>query len=145
MDLESHYKSLANMYHAAPINEFFPPSVTISKGCSEVGLAVRQDYFHAANSLHGSVYFKLLDDSAFFAANSIEPNVFVFTVKFTTTITKPVLSGFVKAQGKIDKIEGKKIWASSVMTDDLGEVVAKGEGLFLPSPHKLSDVESYKP
>jgi hypothetical protein len=32
---------------------------------------VRPDFFHAAHAVHGSVYFKALDDAAFFAVASL--------------------------------------------------------------------------
>ena len=33
-------------------------------------MTVRPDFFHAAGAVHGSVYFKLLDDAAYFDALS---------------------------------------------------------------------------
>ena len=47
---------------------------------------------HTAGSLHGSAYFKLLDDSAFFAAQALECGrsedaMFLLTTSFTTYIT----------------------------------------------------------
>lgn len=140
---DTHYKSLENMYLAAPINKIYPPIIAISQGTANVSLMVKEDYFHTAGSLHGSVYFKLLDDAAFFAANSINEDVFTFTAKFTTSISKPVSKGRVTAIGKVDKVDGKKIFASSIMYDENGDEVARGEGLFLPSKLRLETLAEY--
>ena len=34
-------------------------------------MPIKKDYFHALEAIHGSVYFKILDDAAFFAAQSV--------------------------------------------------------------------------
>ena len=40
---------------------------------------------HAAGAVHGSYYFKVLDDACYFAANSLVSDVFVLTVSFVIT------------------------------------------------------------
>ena len=62
-DRDAHYRRLEHMYRAAPANEYFRPEIRIDDGTAEVRLTVRPDFFHAANAVHGSVYFKLLDDA----------------------------------------------------------------------------------
>jgi hypothetical protein len=52
----------------------------IRKGVAEVIIQVRPDFFHAAGAVRGSVYFKAMDDAAFFAVNSLVKDVFVLTV-----------------------------------------------------------------
>ena len=73
---DTHFRKLERMYLGAPINQWYRPTLSISEGSAEVSIAVRPEFFHAANAVHGSVYFKLLDDSAFFAANSLVEDVF---------------------------------------------------------------------
>jgi len=60
------------MYAAAPINNFFLPKITVSEGESIIEIEITEKLHHAAGGVHGSVYFKMLDDAAFFAANSLE-------------------------------------------------------------------------
>ena len=48
----------------------------------EIDLTISDKYFHALNAIHGTVYFKLLYDAAFFAANSVVKDVFVLTSSF---------------------------------------------------------------
>jgi len=73
MIAEEHYRKLENLYASAPINAFYLPVMHISEGAAEIEIEVSHKLFHAAHVVHGSVYFKMLDDAAFFAANSLEP------------------------------------------------------------------------
>ena len=77
MSKEEHYRKLERMYLNAPVNEYYVPEIHISEGQAQVSIPVRRDFFHAAEAVHGAVYFKLLDDSSFFAANSLVEDVFV--------------------------------------------------------------------
>lgn len=144
MTNKNHYSALEDMYKAAPINEIFPPEVTISEGAAEISIAVKPDYFHAAGAMHGSVYFKLLDDSAFFAAASMEEEVFVLTTSFTTYLTRPVSAGRVRAVGKVVNANKSQFIAESVLYDDEGREIARGNGIFVRSKNKLADIASYK-
>ena len=63
MSKEEHYRKLEHMYLSAPVNEYYGPEIHISEGRVRVTIPVRPDFFHAADAVHGAVYFKLLDDS----------------------------------------------------------------------------------
>jgi acyl-coenzyme A thioesterase PaaI-like protein len=67
-----HYRHLERLYASAPINEYFRPQLRVSEGQAEVIMPVRRDFFHAAQAIHGAVYFKALDDAAFFAVASLD-------------------------------------------------------------------------
>ena len=67
------------MYAFAPTNKYYMPTIGGEEGHAEVVIAVRHDFLHAAGAVHGSVYFKALDDAAFFAVNSLVDDVFVLT------------------------------------------------------------------
>ena len=64
MDNTTHYQKLEKMYLKANINTDLYDSTTVSikEGYSEVGLTISKNYFLALGAIHGSVYFKLLDD-----------------------------------------------------------------------------------
>ena len=85
-----HFRKLERMYAAAPINRYFAPKLTICDGEAEVRIAVRDDLHHTVGALHGAVYFKAMDDAAFFAANSIVEDVFVLTARFEIEFLRPV-------------------------------------------------------
>ena len=143
MSKGEHFQKLERMYLAAPINEFYSPSISISKGQAEIQTEVKPGFFHAAGSLHGSVYFKLLDDAAFFAANSLEDEFFVLTVSFNIYLTRPVTKGLLVAKGQVVTHSHNYFVAESILTVRDKEV-ARGSGSFLRSRIKLADVDSYK-
>ena len=143
MSLDPHFAALELMYLSAPINSFYPPRMTIGEGVCTIEIDVKKDYFHAANAVHGSVYFKLLDDSAFFAANSYEREVYVLTTSFTTYITRPVSSGVVRAEGRVVNKNRSQFIAESVMYDSEDRDIARGNGIFVRSKVELSSIPGY--
>ncbi|MBT7611251.1 MAG: PaaI family thioesterase [Bacteriovoracaceae bacterium] len=137
-----HFKSLENMYLMAPANKIYLPKILIKDSKSIISIDVKEDFFHTAGAVHGSVYFKLLDDSAFFAVNSLEQEVFVLTVSFTTYITRPVSQGKMEAIGKVvNKNKSQWIAESIVYNDD--KEVARGSGIFIRSKILLDDIKGY--
>ena len=68
----SHFTQLENMYAAAPINQIYQPILVVTEGQATIEIELSEQYHHSAGGVHGSVYFKMLDDAAFFAANSLE-------------------------------------------------------------------------
>jgi uncharacterized protein (TIGR00369 family) len=143
MTNEEHFHKLERMYLSAPINEFYIPSIEISQGQAVIQTQVKPEFFHAAGSLHGSVYFKLLDDAAFFAVNSLVKDFFVLTVSFNIYLTRAVTKGVLVAQGQVVSRSPNYYVAESVLTVNEKEV-ARGSGSFLRSKIELAGVESYK-
>ncbi|MES0360026.1 MAG: PaaI family thioesterase [Anaerolineales bacterium] len=143
MNNEGHFRKLERMYLSAPINEYYSPMVEISQGQAVIQTEVKPEFFHAAGSLHGSVYFKLLDDAAFFAVNSLVKDFFVLTVSFNIYLTRPVTEGVLIAQGQVVSRSVNYYVAESVLTVNEKEV-ARGSGSFLRSRVELASVESYK-
>ena len=143
MNNEGHFRKLERMYLSAPINEYYSPMVEISQGQAVIQTEVKPEFFHAAGSLHGSVYFKLLDDAAFFAVNSLVKDFFVLTVSFNIYLTRPVTKGVLIAKGQVVSRSVNYYVAESVLTVNEKEV-ARGSGSFLRSRVELASVESYK-
>ena len=141
---EEHYRKLENMYASAPINRYFAPELRVAEGKATLSMAVRPDFFHAAGAIHGSVYFKALDDSAFFAANSLVTDVFVLTVSFTTYIVRPVSQGTLLATGSVVHRSRSLVVAESVILDAEGRQVARGNGTFMPSRIALNEDIGYR-
>jgi uncharacterized protein (TIGR00369 family) len=132
------------MYLAAPINKVDQPLINISEGKAEIEMAVIEDFFHAANALHGSVYFKMLDDAAFFAALSVIDDVFILTVSFQTQLLRPINSGKLIAKGELLKNLGNKLEARAKLFDEDGKLLATGSGIFVKSKKMLDEIKSYK-
>lgn len=143
-DSELHFRQLESMYHSAPINQTIPSCLTVSKGHAQVHFKVGETYWHSADGMHGSMYFKGLDDAAFFAANSMVEGVFVLTAKFEVELVSVVTCENLKAVGYFDRREGRKLWAHSELFNDQGQLVARGKGLFIVSDIELAAVNGYE-
>ena len=138
-----HYRKLEQMYLAAPINAFYSPTIWISHGEAEITIPVKPEFFHAAAAVHGSVYFKLLDDAAFFAVNSLIEDYFALTASFTTYLLRPISEGTMKATGKVVYAGARSYIAESVMVDGDGREIARGSGNFVASKIKLTPDMGY--
>lgn len=143
MSPDEHWRRLERMYHSAPINRFFEPTMHVSEGHAEVALTVRDDFFHAAHALHGSVYFKSLDDAAFFAANSMVQDVFVVTVSYHVMLLHPVTGGLITASGRLVHRSRNLLVAEAELRDHLGTRVALGSGTFMRSTIPLGPDVGY--
>ncbi len=139
-----HYRKLERMYLAAPINAFYSPEITVSRGKTEITIPVKPEFFHAANAVHGSVYFKLLDDAAFFAVNSLIEDFFALTASFMTYLLRPISEGRMKATGKVVYAGSRSFIAESVVVDGEGKEIARGSGNFVTSKIKLTTDMGYR-
>ncbi|MGD8369500.1 MAG: PaaI family thioesterase [Desulfobacterales bacterium] len=141
---DAHFRALERMYLAAPINRIFQPRIAVSKGGAEIEIAVGEKLFHAAGAVHGSVYFKMLDDAAFFAANSLVADVFVLTASFTVYLTRPISEGRMRSVGKVVSRSRTQIIAESAAYNDQGKEVGRGSGIFVKSNIALSETGGYR-
>ena len=142
----SHYSKLERMYLDANIQKMVYDTTTIkiSEGEAEVGLTIDKKFYHAADAIHGSVYFKLLDDAAFFAANSVVDDVFVLTVSFDLNLIRPVSHGKLKSIGKIRSQSKNLIIAEATVYNENGKEIAFGRGTFMRSRVELTPEIGYK-
>jgi uncharacterized protein (TIGR00369 family) len=141
---QDHFRKLENMYAGAPINQYFRPRLTIGEGRAELRLAMRPDFFHAAQAVHGSVYFKAMDDSAFFAANSLVEDVFVLTASFHLQLLRPIASGEMIATASVVSRSRSVIIADTVVHDGAGAQLARGTGTFMRSAIPLTPEIGYR-
>jgi len=93
--------------------------------------------------MHGAVYFKLIDDAAFFAVASRVTDVFVLTAQLTVNFAKPVTAGRLTAYGKVTGEEGRRFNAEASILDDEGRVVGSGSGVFVRSKIPLAGIRGY--
>ena len=142
---QDHYDKLERMYLQANINTniYDTTTIKISHEETKIGLIVDPKYFHALGAIHGSVYFKLLDDSAFFAVSSLVTDVFVLTSSFNTNLIRPVNSGKLTAIGKV-RYKSKNLFvAESRLYNEFGKEIAFGTGNFVKSKVNLSENIGY--
>ena len=131
------------MYTAAPVSQWYGAAITIEKGQAEVRLTTRPEFYHAAHAVHGSVYFRALDDAAFFAVNSLVREVLVLTVSFTVHFARPVTSGELRAIGRLVHGSGRLSLGEAELLDGTGQLLARGSGVFTRSAIKLEPSIGY--
>ena len=87
---------------------------------------------------------KMLDDAAFYAANSLVSDRFLLTTAFNLHFTRPVRSGPVTARG--NWISGKRrvFVAEASLIDAHGEEIGRGTGTFMRSSIGLSTLPGYR-
>ncbi len=139
-----HYRKLENMYQTAPINGFYEPTMVVSHQQAEITIELRQQHFHAANAVHGSVYFKMLDDAAFFAANSVVEEVFVLTTSFNLHFLRPVSEGQIRAVGTLVFNSKALLIAEAKLFNAQGKAIAFGTGHFAKSRIPLTEDIGYR-
>lgn len=135
---EEHHARLVRVYLGSPTNEYYRPRLEIGEGTARLEIDVREDMHHAAAAVHGSHYFKCLDDAAFFATNSLVRDVFVLTATFTVHLMRPVASGVLVAEGQVVNRSSRLYWAESVLRDGEGRQLARGNGTFVRSQIPLT-------
>ena len=139
-----HYRKLERMYHATPCNDGLDVTLSITgEGEAEIRLGVDGGDHHAAGGVHGTYYFKALDDATFFAANSIVEDVFVLTTDFHLQLTRPVSDGELRATATVVNDHPKQLIADGVLYDDEGNQLARGTGTFARSDVELDAEMGY--
>lgn len=143
MSPEQHYRKLEKLYHGAPINQFFAPSLRVSDGEAEIRVAVRDEFMHAAEAVHGSVYFKMLDDAAFFAVNSRVHDVLVLTASFNLYLLRPIATGSLRAVGRSVHSTTRTHLGEAELFDEDERLIARGSGSFTNSRIALTPEIGY--
>jgi len=139
-----HFRKLERMYLCAPIQNLYPDTqINISHNKAMITLPINTQYFHAAQAVHGSVYFRLLDDSAFFAVQSTEIEYFVLTKSFQIKLTRPVHSGLLTVQGEFQRSESGDLIASSLLFNHHKKEIGFGQGIFVKSKIQLTKELGY--
>jgi len=139
----AHFRTLERLYASAPVTRWYGASVRIGDGAAEVRIPIRPEFHHAAGAVHGSVYFRALDDAAFFAANSRVPEVLVLTVSFQLHFLRPVAEGELRAHGRVLHQTGRLLVAEAELFDGHDRLLAKGSGTFTRSAIALSPEIGY--
>ncbi|MFV0645813.1 MAG: PaaI family thioesterase [Sphingomonadaceae bacterium] len=140
-----HNRALERIYAAAPVNSLFSSSLTIpDSGEAEIRFTVDERYYHAAGAAHGTIYFKMLDDAAFYAANTLATDRFLLTTSFNLHFTKPVREGEVIAYGKWISGKRRVFVAESRLVDFEGDEIGRGTGTFMRSHIPLAGLPGYR-
>ena len=142
---EAHFRALESLYAAAPINQLFESRLEISEGgIARIRFMVDERYYHAAGAAHGTSYFKMLDDAAFYACNSLVTDRFLLTTAFNVLLTKPIKHGPVTAEGRWISGQRRVFIGDARLIDSDGEEAARGTGTFMRSRIPLAGLPGYR-
>lgn len=141
-----HWRALEALYRSAPINQLFASDIAVTgEGSARIEFEVEERHFHAAGAAHGTIYFKMLDDAAFYAANTLVTDRFLLTTSFNLHFVRPVRLGKVVAEGRWISGRRRVLVAESRLIDAEGEEIGRGTGTFMRSRIALSSLAGYRP
>ncbi len=141
----AHLRSLEALYASAPVNHIFASRISLPEaGRSEIRFTVDPNFHHAAGAAHGTLYFKMLDDAAFYAANGLVSDRFLLTTAFNLHFTKPMREGEARAEGRWISGKRRVFVAEARFIDAEGEECARGTGTFMRSHIALSGLDGYR-
>lgn len=142
---QAHFRALESLYAAAPINQLFKSRLEIPEsGIARIHFEIDERYYHAGGAVHGTSYFKMLDDAAFYACNSLVSDRFLLTTAFNLLFTRPLKAGPVIAEGKWVSGQRRVFVGEARLIDEHGEEVARGTGTFMRSSIALAGLPGYR-
>lgn len=141
--MNEHFRKLERLYVGAPINALYKPVIAISEKQAEISIDIKPEYLHAAQALHGAIYFKMLDDATIFAANSMVEDFLLVTINFNIHFLRPVSSGKIKAIGKLTSFTKNLFTVEGRLYNDANKEIAFGSGSLMKSKVLLSKEIGY--
>ena len=142
---EAHFRALESLYRSAPINDGFSSQLEIVEaGIARIRFEVEERHFHAAGAAHGTLYFKMMDDAAFYACNSRVSDRFLLTTAFNLMFTKPLRPGPAVAEGRWISGKRRVLIGEARLIDAEGEEAARGTGTFMRSSIALAGLAGYR-
>ncbi|HZG09832.1 MAG TPA: PaaI family thioesterase [Allosphingosinicella sp.] len=140
----AHYRALESLYRHAAINALFPSALEIAaEGEARIHFEVQPEFFHAAGAAHGTLYFKMLDDAAFYACNSLVTDRFLLTTSFNLLFTRPLREGPVVAEGRWASGRRRVLVGEARLIDSTGQEAARGTATFMRSHIPLTTLAGY--
>lgn len=142
---DAHFRALESLYAAAPINRLFRSRLEIvAEGVARIHFDIDETVYHAAGAAHGTTYFKMLDDAAFYATNSLVTDRFLLTTAFNLLFTRPLVAGPAIAEGRWVSGRRRVFVADARLIGPDGEEAARGTGTFMRSRIPLSSLDGYR-
>jgi uncharacterized protein (TIGR00369 family) len=140
----AHFRALESLYRQAPVNRLFESRMEIVEpGFARIRFRVEESAFHAAGAAHGTLYFKMLDDAAFYACNSLVTDRFLLTTAFNLLFTRPLRGGEAVAEGRWASGRRRVFVGEARLVDAEGEEAARGTGTFMRSRIALASLPGY--
>jgi uncharacterized protein (TIGR00369 family) len=140
----AHFRALESLYRHAPVNGLFESRLEIvEKGFARIHFEVAEALYHAAGAAHGTLYFKMMDDAAFYACNSLVTDRFLLTTAFNLLFTRPLRAGQATVEGRWASGKRRVFVGEARLIDSHGELAASGTGTFMRSHIPLSGLPGY--
>lgn len=139
-----HFLCLQTLFENAPVSRLYGARAIVREGSATVTFRARPEFMHAAGGLHGSAYFRVLDDAAFFAANSREHDYLLATLQFNVQFLRPCRGGTLTATGTLTHQSGRIFFAQAELRDEQDQLLATGAGIFTRSGVPLSGEIGYR-
>jgi uncharacterized protein (TIGR00369 family) len=142
----AHFRALESLYRHAPVNRLFESRIEIvERGFARIRFQIDEAVYHAAGAAHGTLYFKMMDDAAFYACNSLVSDRFLLTTAFNLNFTKPLKGGEGVAEGRWASGRRRVFVGEARLFDAGGDEAARGTGTFMRSQIPLSSLPGYAP
>jgi len=137
--METHCERLERVYHAAGTNRLTPASMTISEGATRLEMPSCEDYLQAVGELHGMLYFKVLDETSFYAANSLVDDVFLTTASMHVQFLAALEHGPLFARAEVVHAGRSSFVVDATAADHEGNVLARSTGTFVRTRRQLPE------
>ncbi|HSP81434.1 MAG TPA: PaaI family thioesterase [Myxococcaceae bacterium] len=143
---QAFYEALMKILPLAPINKLYQPrNLVVRKGEASLEMPVLEAFYNGGHLLHGSAYFKGLDETAWFAANSLAGQFALATTSFNTYILRSVRKGNLQVRARVISATQNLVIVESDMFNDSDTLVARGSGTFQPTQIPISILLTAKP
>ena len=141
----AHHRALESLYRSAPVNRLFESRIdVVEAGFVRIRFRVEEALFHAAGAAHGTLYFKMMDDAAFYACNSLVTDRFLLTTAFNLLFTRPLRGGEAIAEGRWASGKRRVLVGEARLIDGEGAEAARGTGTFMRSHIRLASLAGYR-
>ncbi len=131
MPNQAYYQKLEKMFDRNPCNDYYDVAIKVEAGKATVTLQVRPDLLHGGGMLHGSVYFKALDDACTFAAASLTEDSVPVTASFNIHFLRPIAEGSFQAIANVVHQSRRIVVTEAEAVDENGRKLAYGSGSFM--------------
>tara|TARA_Y100001970_G_scaffold263886_1_gene349844 strand:- start:126 stop:548 length:423 start_codon:yes stop_codon:yes gene_type:complete len=134
------FNDIIEQYINHPMHKNLNMSVHFGKESAAVSMTIHESILNLVGTLHGAIYFKLIDDSCFFAALSAKESHFVATSNMTIHYVKPASEGNLVAKANIITKRNRMYLCKSTIMNDKEDILAYGSGSFI-EPKKTYDYQ----
>lgn len=141
---QDHIRRLERMYHNANTNALIPANLDIvDRGRAELKMPIDERYLQAGQAVHGMLYFKAMDEVAFYAAQSLVTDMMLLTESMNIHFTRPLFMGTMHADAQVIKTGRTVHIVEARVSDEQGRLSSFATATFMPGRLPLGDIDDY--